>query len=523
MADPDILGSGDDEVPPVRLEGLTAEQLRMLAYASAIGREFDFRLLVAAMGADEESLAEQIERLVHRGILRERVGGDRFGFVEEDTRARVYKSLTASRLRVLHRKIAEAMERLFPNPPPEIIPELGRHYFLGKEPKKSYEYNLRAAELARADDNPEVASHHLERARIDVKALPGNHGRDEARLAEQLGDLYYSMGDVASADRLYTEALAHAGRADPRLKARLVLARAEVARENLQNESALQNAREARELFRAEGDQLGMAQSHRILGRVAFNRGAYRESLDECLVALELLRGVDDPRTLGRLSIDIGNAFAVLGPEVQEEAVEWYQRAIDRLTQAGDWGELSRAYHNLGVAVGESRPSDGLEYLQRAREFGEKAHEPRHAVWPLVTGVEMRLNLGQVEDAQRDNEQAGRILERLDDQLGVQQVIRNRGLICEKRGQWEDAEKAYHSAIEMAERYELAPEVAEGHFLLARLKFKTRDLATAREEFGLATHLELPKLKPSLLVSLVELGRQLSKASTESQDSSASA
>ena len=121
------LGEGPDGAPaPRSLPTLTPDAHRLLAYASAIGREFDFPLLVAAMGAPEEGLAEELERLVHAGLLRERPGGDRFVFVQDELRARIYQSLTASRLRVLHRKIAEALEQMHPEPPPALLAELGR-------------------------------------------------------------------------------------------------------------------------------------------------------------------------------------------------------------------------------------------------------------------------------------------------------------------------------------------------------------------------------------------------------------
>src|SRR5580658_948388 len=133
---------------------LTAEEHRILAYASAIGSEFDFQLLVGAMAGNEEELAEHLETLVHRGVLIERTGGDRFAFAEEEFRARIYRSLTESRLRVLHRKIAEALEAIRPGPPPELYSDLGRHYFLGKVTEKSLGYNRKAGEQARATDDP---------------------------------------------------------------------------------------------------------------------------------------------------------------------------------------------------------------------------------------------------------------------------------------------------------------------------------------------------------------------------------
>ncbi|MCI4360879.1 MAG: AAA family ATPase, partial [Thermoplasmata archaeon] len=55
-----------------QVAGLTAEQDRVLAVASILGREFPFALLLRASGDDEEALAELVQELVARGLLRER-------------------------------------------------------------------------------------------------------------------------------------------------------------------------------------------------------------------------------------------------------------------------------------------------------------------------------------------------------------------------------------------------------------------------------------------------------------------
>src|SRR5690348_10035860 len=311
------------------------------------------------MGAGEEGLAEELEKLVQLGILRERPGGDRFAFVQDEVRARIYQSLTASRLRVLHRKIAEAMQRAFPEPPPESLAELGRHYFLGKVPERSMEFNRKAAEIARQNDAPEDAAHYLERVRLDLRAVPGDHVRDEAELAFELGELYYSTGDVRSADRLFAEALDRAG-SDLRLRARILMGRAEIAREALDPDAAVKGARQARELFAQSDDVSGMASVHRILGRIAFQRGAYREAMDEGILALDLLQPGGDPRVLGRLCIDIGDAFSMLGPEVVDEAVVWYDRAVQRLSEVSDWVEVARAHVQRGTVLGPDRKSTRL-------------------------------------------------------------------------------------------------------------------------------------------------------------------
>ncbi len=511
MAERAGAGSSAGPSAAASLLDLSDEQRRILAYASALGSEFDFELLRASMGADEEALAEEVERLVHRGILRERAGGGRFGFDEEEVRGQIYRSLTESRLRVLHRKIGTVLEEMYPDPPPEVLSELGRHYFLGKAPEKSSRYNRRAAEIAREGDEPEVAIHHLERVLVDLAALGESRRRERAEVAEALGDLSYATGNFRAADRYFTEALEHADTADPKVHARLLLARAEVARENLNVDAAVTGAAQALRYFNQVDDRVGIAQTYRLLGRVAFQRGLYREALDESMRALETLPARADPRLRGRLAIDIGNAFSSLGSQVRPEAIEWYERAIERLREAGDWGELARAYHNLGVSVGEVRPQDGLDYLAEARTAAERAHDARATGRSLLSGVEMRLAIGDLEEAERDNEQAGRLLERLGDRLGMQQVVVNRGLIAEKRGQWDDAERAYTEGLAVARRYQLLGDEAEAQFHLARLCYKTRNLDGARAALRAARELKIGELRPHLLPAYEELVRQVAE------------
>jgi tetratricopeptide (TPR) repeat protein len=493
--------------PP--LESLTPEQHRILAYASAIGSEFDFALLLGAMGIEEETLAEEIERLVHLRVFAERAGGERFSFVEEEVRARLYRSLTESRLRVLHRKIGEVLERMYPDPPLPVLTELGRHYFLGKVPGKSHEYNRRAAEAARAAGDLQLAAHHLERVLLDLATLPGDHRNEQAEVDEELGNLEFSLGEYRAADGRFLEALERLGTGSPGTRARILLARAGVALESLEFDSAVALATEAMRQFEDISDRRRSAQAHHVLARIAFRHAACLECLEECMWALDLAGPEADPRFLGSLYIDIGNAFSELGAQVHDEAVEWYQRAIDSLRPAGDLVELARAYLNLGIDVGQSRPQDGIELLEKALQAAEEAHDNREAARAIGTIAEFRLSLGQVEDAERDNEHARHLLEHIPDELGHAWLETNSGLIAERRGLWEEAERAFESALEMCRRNQLPGEEAETAFYLARLRYKTRNLEGARWAFRLASDLGILTVRPDLAVPYHELGELL--------------
>jgi len=495
--------------PPPSLAGLDPGLLRVLSYASAIGSEFTFDLLRTALGSDEEPLAETLERLVGLGIVRERPGGGRFAFVEEENRAYVYRSMTASRLRVLHRRIAEALEGSVATPSAATVAELGRHYFLGRVPDRSYAYNRRAAATAREAGELPEAIHALERALVSLGAREGERATEREEIAETLGDLTFAVGAFRAADRYYREALDSLPGGRPRARARLLLARAEVAREELNPEAAVAGAKEALQLFEIDADAYGIAQAYRLLGRVEFQRGHYRGALDEAMRALEALPPGGDPAALGRLSIDLGNAFTFLGEELRPVAIEWYQRAVERLRAARSWPDLARALHHLGTAIGERRPDEGLEYLERARDAAAQAHDSRAIGRALLSGVELRLMLGQLEEAERDNDQAGRLLEGLNDAQGTEQVTLNRGRIAEKRGRWDEAALAYGSAVGLAQRLHLAADEADAQLYLARLRYKVRDLEGARAAFDRATELKVTELSPRLEPAYSELQRQL--------------
>ncbi len=147
--------------------------------------------------------------------------------------------------------------------------------------------------------------------------------------------------------------------------------------------------------------------------------------------------------------------------------------------------------------------------LEKGRLAAERAHDSRGVVRALLSGVEFLLALGQVEDAERDNEQAGRLLEHISDELATAWVQLDRGLIAERRGLWEEAEAAFEKTVEMCRRFQLPADEAEGAFRLANLRYKTRDLEGARRAYAIASDLGLAQLRPQMAPQFLELARQL--------------
>jgi tetratricopeptide (TPR) repeat protein len=504
-------GERTTEPPPGATDAGVLDPLerRVLVYASALGAEFDFALLAGCMEAEEEPLVEALERLVARGVFREKAGGDRFAFVDNARRGQIYRTLTQSRLRVVHRKIAEAMERQLDPVPPELFVELGRHFFLGRVPERSYHYNLAAADLADQDGALEVSALHLERARIDLAQLPEQPTDTPSRIAARLGHLYYALGDLRAAARLFSEGLDGADSEDLQRRAGLWIARSQVARDLKDTDAAIAGAHAARTLYEALDDTPGLAVVHRSLARLSFQRGRYQEALDEGMLALELLQRSDDHRTQGALSIDLGNTFRRLDPELLPESVAWYDRAIDHLGLAGDSAGLAEAYLERGRALAHARPVEALDDLAKSRLAADRARDPLGNALALLEGVPVRLVLGQVDEAERDNQLAESLLEPLEATEPKERARFNAGYLREREGQWEAAETAYRDVLDRAQRRGDPGAVAEAQFSLARLYLKTQDVPRSRAAYAIAAELRLAVHRPALAASFEEIGRQL--------------
>lgn len=481
--------------PPDRslLASLAPEERRTVLYACALGTEFDFRVLLEATGKGEEELAEELERLVHRGILRERQPPGRYRFARDRLRGGLYAGLTESRARVIHTNVARALERLYPQgPPPELLGEFGRHAFLAKLHEASLRYNREAGRHARRLFALENAAHHYERARMDLRALPEGRGEEEGQLLLEMGEVYAALGEEPRADRLFVEGLERTPGSARRLRAYLLLARAELARGAGPPELLPELCREALALFEEAGDRPGQARVHRLLGRQASARGDHRTALVEGELAVRLLDPEGDRREYARALVDLGNAQALkpFGAGTRE-AIASFRRALAILEELEDLRELARACNNIGVTLGGQDPALGLSYLALARDYAERSKDRRMRGWALFNGVEFQLKLSRLDEAVRDNEEARRLLEPYGDRSVQRQLETNRGLLALRQGRFPEAETAFREALRLAEelgeayaRSEALLRIAQCLILSGRPEEARRELAQAEEIQG---------------------------------------
>ena len=251
-----------------RLARLSDDANQILRIAAVVGPEFELGVVRAAGELGEETLLAAVEEAATARVVTE-VSATRYRFAHALIRATLYESLSAARQATLHRKAAEAIERIHETALDDYVPALAHHWLKASTPvtdiARAVDYARRAGDRALALlANDEATGYYAsalelldaggagpaDHRRLDLLIGRGEAQRragdpgyrqsllDAARLARQLGDtealarsaLANTLGNVwtgvfvIDADRIemLNAALDAVGQEDLSVRARLL-------------------------------------------------------------------------------------------------------------------------------------------------------------------------------------------------------------------------------------------------------------------------------------------------------------
>jgi DNA-binding SARP family transcriptional activator len=205
-----------------RLSQLSPAAREVGSLAAVIGRAFTFTVLSQASGSNQDSVVRGLDELWQRRIIREQ-GGDAYDFSHDKLREEAYTALSAARRRLLHRQVAEALEKIHANDLDTVGGQLAMHYeHAGLLPQAISSYQ-RAGKVAQQVYAHAEAIAALRRALTLLETTPPGTARQEqtARLHEGMGDSFQFTGQYNEAELHYHQALAHVQTHDHIWQARL--------------------------------------------------------------------------------------------------------------------------------------------------------------------------------------------------------------------------------------------------------------------------------------------------------------
>src|SRR5205085_12271634 len=286
-----------------RLEQLSPSARELVNVAAVIGRAFTFEVLKQVSGVDEDMLVQALDEMWQHRIIREQ-GIDGYDFSHDKLREGAYAALSRARRRLLHRRVADARERLSASSPDAYLADLAYHFYKAGAWEKALAYGQRAGEQAYRLYAPRAAIEQFTRA---LDAAQRGSIPPPALLYRLRGQAYETLGEFEHAQ------------ADCK--------------------TTLQIAQSARNLH-AEWQAL------MDLGFL-WAQCDYTQAGTCFQQALALARSMDDPLTLAHSLNRLGNWH--LNVEQPLEALRSHQEALAVFQQAQDQHGIAETYDLLGM------------------------------------------------------------------------------------------------------------------------------------------------------------------------------
>jgi DNA-binding SARP family transcriptional activator len=448
------------QVIEARLGQLSPSAQELVGLAATTGRVFKFDVLEHASSENEETVVQGLDELWRRRIIREQ-GTDGYSFSHDKIREVAYTRMSLARRRLLHHRIAQAMEIVYERLLESVSGQIATHYELAGRLEQAIPYYERAAEAAQRIYANADAIRDYRRA-ITLLQGSGDYSQsDVVRLYERLGDVLHWTGHYDEARSAFQQAANAVPPADLIHRARLYRKVSNVWRDQYRYQEALQGYKETdRILTQApadrstewwqewiqvalemnmvyywlgqmeESDQLRLklepaVQQHaapaqravyfQIRGRIEFRRNhfvATPEIISLSKAALAIHREIGNQA--GIPSAQFGIGFALLWHGDVEPAIDLFRTALHLAEQTGDISLQVRCLSYLTIAYRKfGQIEETQQYAKRNLEIATLEHMPEYIAMAKANQAWLAL----CDDNQALSQELGHAAVQLWDQL----------------------------------------------------------------------------------------------------------
>ena len=409
------LSNSINAILTARIDRLSEQVRETVKAAAVIGREFEVPILNEVMRSqgsfpnrpnfelrNEIETAEQVQIWMAMNELR-------YIFRHSLLREAVYSMQLNTRLKQLHRLIAEAIEKLYAWQLETRYVDLAFHYEQAGVFDKTCEYLRKAADYARGNYQNQLALEYYEKLLHYLGAKADS--ADEIKTHLKRGKLLQLIGNWQESEDAFRRAL---------------------------------------QLAKSSRDVVMIGESNNHLGHLLLLRGEYDQAAHYLKIAAGLFESIDDRTGFAKVNGHLGNLHLRLGE--YPAAKECFQKSIKAGYVAGATSGSAQIVANLALThmnLGEL--DEGIRVVQEQLPL----HRERNDKQGLAT---LLVNLGIVQYDKGDYDAAGKSYEeglQLAEELGNKQLVSiamgSLGLVIQHQGDYERAMKLFRRDHEITE------------------------------------------------------------------------
>jgi transcriptional regulator with GAF, ATPase, and Fis domain/serine/threonine protein kinase/tetratricopeptide (TPR) repeat protein len=455
------------EVIKLRLRRLSPDELEILRIGAVSGSPLTIEFLRVVLGFEEQQLFNAVGRLKGMGLMRPYAGETVSSLIlsSKMLESVVIETITAAERRETHRRVALALELLYPDQLNRLIFDLAHHYTQAGMKDRAYAYSLKAGDRAYAYHLTDQALAYYETALAN--AAPTITSTERLQLLQRIGLLRETLGHYPEAIDTYMQATATIV-ADKQLSAntdlmpehlRLI---GRVHQKQDKQAEALQYFDQAYAMLKGRTNLLSvnllndMAWSHRAQGN--FNRA-------ERLLNQVLQTAARSVPTSGT-AVEPLSLAPTLRAQYYLAVVEWYrgnadralklvQTAIKDFQQINENGRYDASISHLTQHAATLQWSKGN--FQQARLLYEqclpiqrKSNDIFYLLRTLIGLGNIKNSLADTDGALQDFQEALTLAQRIHNRQEIALILNNLGALHEDLGQWEKAREYYLATQEMS-------------------------------------------------------------------------
>jgi predicted ATPase/predicted Ser/Thr protein kinase len=371
-----------------RLARLSDACQRVLGHASVIGREFTVPVLQAVSGTPEDTLLDALDEALDARLVHGVPGrADRFTFTHALVRDTLYSELTPARRSRLHRRVADALDRLAPAADKPLA-DLAHHYARAasvEDAERAIACATGAAERAAAAFSLEEAARFYELALQALDRLPADRSIEARRfdLRFRRGRALADVGLWGPARAEFEAALPLAEPADAACRTQLLLELSKCAFWLLDTRAVQAFATEALAIAESLGRNEDAAEAMAWLAGVMNADGDVRGASEMDRRAMSRVGG---PKTFGlaRSVITLYHLGEI------DEALERARQALESARATADPNFRVYAMQHLAIVLAASGLyGEARRVFDEMRDFGR-----RHGVLTMLArGIAMSAGI----------------------------------------------------------------------------------------------------------------------------------
>ncbi len=430
-----------------RVNRLDDETVKVVEIGSVIGDPIPFDLLAKTMDLDEIDLLDHIDMLMGNQLWDEDTEGEKFYFSHELIKQTVYKDIKRLKKKLLHKRVANNIEKLYDHELEEWYSDLGRHHEKAQNIDQALDYYLKASENAKKSFAQKDAIEMYKRA---LKMAKQSDDKQVIDILESLGDTYKLIGEYEKSNETYRSILEKEIEKETELRIYRKISNSHWEKREL--DKTIDIVEKGLELVDSEEEkEQYSSEVCKLLGQKAWST-LQRGDLDNAEELFEkekqLAFKIDDKKLIAGSHHDFGSLKYHLGE--MEEATKHFKKAIDIWKDLDEDERLISSLNNLGlVKMYQSEFDEAEEYFKEGLENCEMRRD-------IIGMATAHNNLG---DIYRDRgefkkgldhfQKSKSIEEKVGSQNGIARCLNNMAIAYRKMGELETALEHHQDALEI--------------------------------------------------------------------------